>query len=182
VPWKLALAQTIALGWLGVSIWLSLPWVEDLAAAVGIVPAVVVVALVAYAPGWLVAFLAASLLLDRQPPVREAHPTLPVTVLIAARNEAERIEETIAYIARQDYLGPSASWSPTTAPPTAPGRSRRRSVPPAAWTSAASSSRAPARAMRSTPGWRRCAPSWSSPSTPTPSCTRGPSASSWPGC
>jgi biofilm PGA synthesis N-glycosyltransferase PgaC len=106
VPWKLALAQTVALGWLGVSIWLSLPWVDDLAAAVGIVPAVVVVTLVAYVPGWLVAFLAASLLLDRQPPVRDAHPTAPVTVLIAARNEAERIEETIAYIARQDYQGP----------------------------------------------------------------------------
>jgi hypothetical protein len=26
VPWKLALAQAVALGWLGVSIWLSLPW------------------------------------------------------------------------------------------------------------------------------------------------------------
>jgi poly-beta-1,6-N-acetyl-D-glucosamine synthase len=53
-----------------------------------------------------VAFLAVSLLLDRQPPVRATHPTAPVTVLIAARNEAERIEETIADIARQDYRGP----------------------------------------------------------------------------
>jgi hypothetical protein len=25
VPWKLALAQAVALGWLGVSVWLSLP-------------------------------------------------------------------------------------------------------------------------------------------------------------
>ena len=106
VTWKLALAQTVAVGWLGVSIWLSLPWVDDLASAVGIVLAIVAVSLVAYVPGWLVAFLAASLLLDRQPPVREAHPTVPVTVLIATRNEAERIEETIAYIARQDYQGP----------------------------------------------------------------------------
>jgi poly-beta-1,6-N-acetyl-D-glucosamine synthase len=106
VPWKLALAQTVAVGWLGASIWLSLPWVGELAAAVGIVPALLVVSLVAYVPGWLVAFLAASLLLDRQPPVRQAHPSVPVTVLIAARNEAERIEETIAYIARQDYQGP----------------------------------------------------------------------------
>jgi poly-beta-1,6-N-acetyl-D-glucosamine synthase len=42
----------------------------------------------------------------RQPPLRVSHPTAPVTVLIAARNEAERIEETIACIARQDYHGP----------------------------------------------------------------------------
>jgi poly-beta-1,6-N-acetyl-D-glucosamine synthase len=106
VTWKFLLAQAIALGWLGVSVRLSLPWVEDLAASVGAVPAVVVVSLVAYLPGWLVAFLAVSLLLDRQPPLRVSHPTAPVTVLIAARNEAERIEETIACIARQDYHGP----------------------------------------------------------------------------
>jgi poly-beta-1,6-N-acetyl-D-glucosamine synthase len=65
----------------------------------------VVVSLVAYLPGWLVAFLAVSLLLDRQPPLRRSHPTVPVTVLVAARNEADRIEETISYIARQDYPG-----------------------------------------------------------------------------
>jgi biofilm PGA synthesis N-glycosyltransferase PgaC len=106
VPWKLALAQVVALGWLGVSVWLSLPWLGDLTEAVGPVAAVLVIALVAYLPGWLVAFLATSLLLDRQPPIRTTHPTIPVTVLIAARNEAERIEETIAYIARQDYPGP----------------------------------------------------------------------------
>jgi len=69
------------------------------------VAAIVVVSLVAYLPGWLVAFLAVSLLLDRQPPLRRSHPTVPVTVLVAARNEADRIEETISYIARQDYPG-----------------------------------------------------------------------------
>jgi cellulose synthase/poly-beta-1,6-N-acetylglucosamine synthase-like glycosyltransferase len=59
------------------------------------------------AAGWLVASLAASLLLDRQPPLRRTHPTAPVTVLIAARNEAERIQETIVHVAAQDYPGPS---------------------------------------------------------------------------
>jgi poly-beta-1,6-N-acetyl-D-glucosamine synthase len=103
---KFVVAQLLAAGWLGVSVWLSLPWVRELAAAITIVPAVLVVCLVAYLPGWLVAFLAVSLLLDRQPPLRRTHPTVPVTVLIAARNEAERIQETISYIARQDYPGP----------------------------------------------------------------------------
>jgi poly-beta-1,6-N-acetyl-D-glucosamine synthase len=96
---KFLVAQGLSAGWLGVSIWLSLPWVRELAAAVTIVPAVVVVSLIAYLPGWLVAFLAVSLLLDRQPPLRQAHPAVPVTVLIAARNEADRIQETIAYVA-----------------------------------------------------------------------------------
>jgi biofilm PGA synthesis N-glycosyltransferase PgaC len=103
---KFVIAQVLAVGWLGVSIWLSLPWVRELAGAITIIPAILVVSLIAYLPGWLVAFLAISLLLDRQPPPRSSHPTTPVTVLIAARNEAERIQETIAYIAGQDYTGP----------------------------------------------------------------------------
>jgi poly-beta-1,6-N-acetyl-D-glucosamine synthase len=103
---KFVVAQGIALGWLGSSVWLSLPWVRELAGAITIGPAIVVVTLIAYLPGWLVAFLAVSLLLDRQPPLRATQPTIPVTVLIAARNEAERIQETIAYVAGQDYLGP----------------------------------------------------------------------------
>jgi poly-beta-1,6-N-acetyl-D-glucosamine synthase len=106
VTLKFLVAQGLSAGWLGVSIWLSLPWVRELAAAVTVVPAVVVVSLIAYLPGWLVAFLAVSLLLDRQPPLRQAHPAVPVTVLIAARNEADRIQETIAYVAGQDYPGP----------------------------------------------------------------------------
>ena len=103
---KFLVAQGLSAGWLGVSIWLSLPWVRELAAAVTVVPAVVVVSLTAYLPGWLVAFLAVSLLLDRQPPLRQAYPAVPATVLIAARNEADRIQETIAYVAGQDYPGP----------------------------------------------------------------------------
>jgi biofilm PGA synthesis N-glycosyltransferase PgaC len=106
VTLKFAVAQVVALGWLGVSVWLSLPWVRELAAAITLVPALVVVSLIAYLPGWLVAFVAVSLVLDRQPPLRDTHPTNPVTVLIAARNEAERIEETIAYVGRQDHRGP----------------------------------------------------------------------------
>jgi biofilm PGA synthesis N-glycosyltransferase PgaC len=103
---KFMIAQVLAVGWLGVSVLLSLPWVHELAATITMVPAILVVSLVAYLPGWLVAFLAVSLLLDRQPPLRGSHPTIPVTVLVAARNEADRIQETISYIAHQDYPGP----------------------------------------------------------------------------
>jgi poly-beta-1,6-N-acetyl-D-glucosamine synthase len=103
---KFVVVQVLAVGWLGVSVWLSLPWVQELAATITTVPAVLVVCLVAYLPGWLVAFLAASLLLDRQPPLRKSHPIIPVTVLVAARNEADRIQETLSYVAGQDYPGP----------------------------------------------------------------------------
>jgi poly-beta-1,6-N-acetyl-D-glucosamine synthase len=106
VTGKFVVAQVSALGWLGLSVLLSLPWVRELATTITVVPAILVVGFVAYLPGWLVAFLAVSLLLDRQPPLRRSHPTIPVTVLVAARNEADRIQETISYIARQDYPGP----------------------------------------------------------------------------
>jgi biofilm PGA synthesis N-glycosyltransferase PgaC len=106
VTMKFVVAQAFAAAWLGASVWLSLPWLRELAVAITTVPAILVVSLIAYLPGWLVAFLALSLLLDRQPPLRGAYPTIPVTVLIAARNEAKRIEETIARVAGQDYPGP----------------------------------------------------------------------------
>jgi hypothetical protein len=88
---KFLVAQAVALCWLGASVWLSLPWLHEFGSAIGLLPAVLVISLVAYLPGWLVAFLAVSLLLDRQPPIRVPYPKVPVTVLIAARNEAERI-------------------------------------------------------------------------------------------
>jgi poly-beta-1,6-N-acetyl-D-glucosamine synthase len=106
VTGKFVVAQVFALGWLGLSVLLSLPWVRELATTITVVPAILVIGFVAYLPGWLVAFLAVSLVLDRQPPVRRSHPTIPVTVLVAARNEADRIQETISYIAGQDYPGP----------------------------------------------------------------------------
>ena len=106
VTMRFVVTEALAAAWLGVSVWLSLPWLRELAAAITTVPAILVVSLIAYLPGWLVAFLALSLLPDRQPPVRRSHPAVPVTVLIAARNEAEPIQETIARVAGQDYPGP----------------------------------------------------------------------------
>lgn len=102
---KFAIAQAFALWWLLLSMHLSLPWVRDLAEQVGRVPAVLIVALIAYVPGWLVAFLAVSLVLDRQPPPRVPDPDDPVTIIVAARNEASRITETLGYLARQQYRG-----------------------------------------------------------------------------
>jgi hypothetical protein len=182
VTGKFVVAQVSALGWLGLSVLLSLPWVRELATTITVVPAILVVGFVAYLPGWLVAFLAVSLLLDRQPPLRRSHPTIPVTVLVAARNEADRIQETISYIVRQDYPGPievlvvdNGSIDGTRAWP-------KRTGPPPASGSAASTSHVPARATPSTPAWRPWRRSWSSPWTPTRCCTPRPSASSWPVC
>jgi hypothetical protein len=62
---KFALAIAFMVAWVWLSVWISGGWVQDLAPVTGVVVAWVVVILVAYLPGAIVAFMAASLLLDR---------------------------------------------------------------------------------------------------------------------
>lgn len=100
----LAIAFTVV--WVSISVWISAGWVLDLAPVTSGVGAWVIVILIAYLPGGIVAFLTASLLLDRQPPLRVASPTTPLTVIIAARNEQRGIGKTIEAICGTDYAGP----------------------------------------------------------------------------
>ena len=106
VAGKFLIAVAFAAVWVGLSVWVSRPWVAELDAVVGSVLAWVVVTLVAYLPGAIVAFLAASLLLDRQPRLPSTTPTAAVTIIIAARNEEGAVERTLEGIARSDHLGP----------------------------------------------------------------------------
>lgn len=108
VAGRFVLAAALATGWLGMSAWLALPWLRDSAHVLGPVPALIMIVFVAWVPGWLVAFLAASLVLDRRPGRRTVSPTDALTIIVAARNEADRIAETIARIAGADYAGPLA--------------------------------------------------------------------------
>jgi poly-beta-1,6-N-acetyl-D-glucosamine synthase len=103
---KFLAAGAIALCWVAFSVWLALPWIRSTSDVVGPLASVILITLIAFIPGGLVAFLVASLLLDRQPRLSVEHPTTSVTVLIAARNEAENIGQTIAYLATQDCDGP----------------------------------------------------------------------------
>jgi poly-beta-1,6-N-acetyl-D-glucosamine synthase len=102
---KFGLTLAFAFLWLGFSIWLSIPWIEGLATVISLPAAILVVTLLAFLPGFVIALLAGGLLLDRQPPFRVASPRTGVTVLIAARNEEDVIGETIGSLARQDYDG-----------------------------------------------------------------------------
>ena len=103
---KFTMAMTFTLGWVALSVWISSAWVDELDALTGPVLAWTIVVLVAYLPGAIVAFLAVSLVLDRQPPLHMESPMTPLTVIIAARNEERGIGETIAAISRTDYAGP----------------------------------------------------------------------------
>ena len=103
---KFTLAMTFTALWVLFSVWISASWIHDLAPVTGQALAWTIVILVAYLPGAIVAFLTASLVLDRQPPLPLLSPTSALTVIIAARNEERGIARTIAAISRTDYAGP----------------------------------------------------------------------------
>ncbi len=57
---KFVLATGFAAVWVAFSVWLALPWLAETATVVGLVPAVVIVTLLAFIPGALVSFLLAA--------------------------------------------------------------------------------------------------------------------------
>lgn len=106
IPLKFAAAFLLAASWTGLSIWLSLPWLSDLSAATHPAFAVLAILFIAYVPGFMNAFLFATLALDRRP--ARLHPSAypPLSILVAAYNEANGIQDTLRSLARQDYAGP----------------------------------------------------------------------------
>lgn len=105
VPAKFAVALTVAVAWTALSVWLSQPWLHDLAGVVGWSLAIFVIAFIAYVPGFMNTFLIATIMLDRRPK-RSAIAHYPdITILVACYNEAANIARTIASLALQKYPG-----------------------------------------------------------------------------
>lgn len=103
---KFLLSVVFAAIWVGASVWISMPWIDELTVALDTFSAWLIVGLVAYLPGFIVALMMMSLLLDRQPARHIANPTTGVTVIVAARNEQAGIAETIRHLGQGDYAGP----------------------------------------------------------------------------
>ena len=102
---KFAAAASFAACWIGLSAWISLPWIHQLARHMTLVPAIAFVTLLAFVPGFLVAFVTAGAILDRQPVLSHAHPTTPLTVLIAAPRRGSRHRRDHHLARRKDYTG-----------------------------------------------------------------------------
>ena len=101
---QFALALAAAVAWTGFSLWIALPWVAELSTVLGGVAAWLLIAGVALLPGCMTAFQVASILLAAKPaPAVEPARYPPLTVLIAAYNEAEGIADTLRSIAAQRY-------------------------------------------------------------------------------
>jgi biofilm PGA synthesis N-glycosyltransferase PgaC len=105
VPEKFIFALTIAAAWTSLSIWLSQRWVADLASLTNWAFAIIGISFIAYVPGFMNAFLLGTLLLDRRPQRVRLAAYPPLTILVAAYNEASGIRDTLVSLAAQTYPG-----------------------------------------------------------------------------
>ena len=102
---RFGLSLILALAWVVFSIWLSLPWLSDLGGLTHPLAALFVLAFVAYVPGFMNAFLMASLVLRPHALRRTPEQWPALSILIAAYNEEALIGETLRSIAALDYPG-----------------------------------------------------------------------------
>lgn len=102
---KFIIAITFSILWALFSIYLSKDWIKDLASVTNLFIALFIITGIAYIPGFINAFLLASILLDKQPKFKNDDPMDEVTILIAAYNEENGIYNTLSKIKEQDYKG-----------------------------------------------------------------------------
>ena len=100
---KFVICLTMAFTWMAVSIWLPLPWYEDLSREIGWPLAFFLISFIAIVPGFMNAFVICSLLLDKRPEILREQHYPPITILIAAYNEAADIATTLKSIFLEDY-------------------------------------------------------------------------------
>ena len=103
---KFFLSLLLSLLWLGVTTYLALPWIDDLAHHVPKPFAWAIIAFIALAPGFMNAFLMSSLLIDRRPPYVPLSEYPAITLLVAAFNEERTVRQTVKSIFDQNYPGP----------------------------------------------------------------------------
>ena len=103
VKLKFSIALVFAFAWMAASVWFSLPWYQDLSHVIGPFLAYFFITFIAIVPGFMNAFVAMALLLDRRPKVIVDQHYPPVTILIAAYNEEKSIASTLSGIFLQDY-------------------------------------------------------------------------------
>jgi len=102
---KFTLALLASGAWFALTVAIALPWISELSGLIGMAFALLAVGGIALVPGFMNAFLIASLLLDRRPPRSQPSRYPAVSILIAAYNEEASIADTLRSIANQDYPG-----------------------------------------------------------------------------
>lgn len=100
---KFLLALLGASTWALISVWLAHHWFPMLENHIGFVLATFFIAGIAIIPGFMNSFLLFSLLLDKRPQRKPLESYPPLTILIAAYNEADSIKDTLQSIGDQLY-------------------------------------------------------------------------------
>ena len=88
------------------SFWYSQPWYSDLSNEIGLFPAYFLITFIAMIPGFMNAFVFMALIFDVRPLDLDDQRYPPITVLIAAYNEAAAITSTLASLFKQSYSAP----------------------------------------------------------------------------
>lgn len=96
-------ALLFATAWLICSILLGYHWFQDLAHSMGHIIAICAITFIALIPGFMNAFLLAAYILDKQPPITRLNSYPSISILIAAYNEADSIQQTLLSILEQHY-------------------------------------------------------------------------------
>ncbi|HSI19244.1 MAG TPA: glycosyltransferase [Sphingomonas sp.] len=102
---RFAIALLFGVTWTLFSIWVSQPWLGDLGALTHPLLALFALTFVAYIPGFMNAFLLASLLLEPRPRPHRRTVYPGITVLIAAYEEEAVIATTLESLRAVNYPG-----------------------------------------------------------------------------
>jgi biofilm PGA synthesis N-glycosyltransferase PgaC len=103
---RFVISIVVALVWAAFSVYVSTFWIDDLADAISMPLAILMVAGVAIIPGYLNAQLLVAVFFDRPRPIEKIELDYPpLTLLIAAFNEENEIARTLKHARAQDYPG-----------------------------------------------------------------------------
>ena len=102
VKTKFFISILISILWVIFSYEVSKLWLNELSSITTPLIAFIIIAGVAYVPGFMNAFLVGSLILDKQPKLKVLDPRDEVTLLISAYNEEIGIFETLRYVKNQE--------------------------------------------------------------------------------
>lgn len=104
---KYIIAVVAGILWTAFSYKLALRWIVEIAELTNYFLSYFIIIGIALLPGFMNAFLVTSLLLDKRPRRRVVPDSdyPPITILVAAYNEAPNIASTLESIGRQEYPG-----------------------------------------------------------------------------
>lgn len=106
VKTKFFISLVLGFAWSAFSLWIAQRWIEELSELTAPWLAYLIIFGIAIIPGFMNAFMIASLILDKRKPKKMLSDEMPfISILVAAYNEEESIQSTLSSIEKQNYPG-----------------------------------------------------------------------------